>query len=95
MAKLDLKRQNELTDVSSISRDQTASTVPGMAHFAGTGPFGATCGDCSFWQTIPKSQRMHCAKYVRMTKDKVKKPVPSRTPACRHFEERLKVGAKR
>lgn len=26
----------------------SADAVPGMAHFAGTGPYGATCGGCVF-----------------------------------------------
>jgi hypothetical protein len=77
-----------LTDAGSLPRYQIEASVPGMAHFAGTGPGNATCGDCSFWRMIPRTSKMHCEKYVELTKDKKPKPVPSLTWACRYFVRR-------
>jgi hypothetical protein len=31
---------------SEVLEHQLRTTHPGMAHFANTGPFGATCGNC-------------------------------------------------
>jgi hypothetical protein len=44
-----------LTDIA-VEHIQSA---PGMAHFAGTGPKGKTCGQCSFWgyQKLSKSDK--------------------------------------
>lgn len=35
-----------LTQLSGVPDNSDA--IPGMAYFAGTGPFGATCGGCVF-----------------------------------------------
>jgi len=34
----------------------TDDAIPGMAFFAGTGPFGKTCGDCKFRGLYRQSQ---------------------------------------
>ena len=36
----DFHLQGQLTDASSVARKDLARSVPGMAHFAGTGPPG-------------------------------------------------------
>jgi hypothetical protein len=59
----------------------TDDVKPGMAHFAGTGPYGATCGTCRF------------RGYWRPTKDKVDprthliKEKQYRTLACKKYLE--------
>ena len=74
-------------------------TQPGMAHFANTGPFGATCGDCKYLgyrRSLPPkvengreiARSAHtggCLKFRQLT-SKHGPPVPPATAACRHFE---------
>jgi hypothetical protein len=62
-------------------------TPPGMAHWASTGPAGATCGRCLFYQN--KTER--CGKYIAMMRAGGSRnvpvlKVPSSTEACRHYE---------
>ena len=70
----------------------------GQAHFAGTGPFAATCGECAFlgyWKQVRnasgdtvKSQRTGgCEKFFQLT-GKHGPVVPPRTEACRYFQRR-------
>jgi hypothetical protein len=47
--------KTHLTSINPEFERQVARTRPGMAHFAGTGPFAVTCGDCvswSYWRQI-------------------------------------------
>src|SRR3954451_9751862 len=80
---------------------QIKRSYPGMAHFACTGPFGATCGECLFlgyWQQrrngigeIVKTERVGgCEKYKQLT-GKLGPVVPPRADACRYFERRVPV----
>ena len=74
-----------------------AATVPGMAHWSGTGPQGATCGMCSFWRTIGdggKRKLKRCGKYVTLTLKIGPEPIPAKTLACRHFELQKSDGGK-
>ena len=76
---------------------QIARTYPGMAHFADTGPFGATCGECTFygcWKQrrntageIVSTTKVEgaCAKFHALT-GKLGAAVPPGASACRHFE---------
>lgn len=75
-------------------------TVPGMAHWAGTGPAGANCRECVFWGT-PKGQKGYystmsgdgqlkprpCRKYQNLMNGIAGKPVEFWRAACRHYEE--------
>lgn len=80
-------KSQQLTDASTVAKVFTAHTVPGMAHFAGTGPADKTCGDCASWVMIPRSPKMQCARYTKMTGQKGK-AIPHSTWACRYFEQR-------
>ena len=73
----------------------------GQAHFAGTGPFAATCGECAFlgyWKQVRsaggdtvKSLRVGgCEKFFQLT-GKHGAVVPPRTDACRYFQRRESV----
>jgi hypothetical protein len=54
------------------------ATHVGMAHFAQTGPSNTYCSQCEHrWKG-------GCAKFVQLTKSKVKL-FPGETPSCRHF----------
>lgn len=64
---------------------------PGMAHFAGTGPEGKTCGQCAHYgfyreSKVGKSYRVSgCGKYQRLTGH----PGPAfhkDTSSCKYFE---------
>ena len=75
-----------------------ALTVPGMAHFAATGPFGATCGECALYGYQRKSvdkdgevrvtlRRGACGKFFALT-GRHGPGIPARTEACRYFVQR-------
>lgn len=61
-------------------------TVAGMAHFAGTGPSGKTCGDCKFLTYINiKGAHARCAMFQKLMGKYGPVDIPSYTLACRHF----------
>src|SRR5262249_8315878 len=78
---------------------QISRTVPGMAHWAGSGPFGATCRECAaygYWPHIrneagaivtTKFRKKSCRKLHELT-GKHGPTIPERTEACRHFQRR-------
>lgn len=66
--------------------------IPGMAHFAGTGPDWTYCHECVHWRgkrpahsndSVGKGQ---CDKCARMLRRRSAPKVAGRTLACRHFE---------
>ena len=63
-------------------------TYPGMAHWAGSGPF-ATCQLCAHWggkkEKDKKPKAGPCWKFKRLT-GKVGAPVPPEAAACKYFE---------
>jgi hypothetical protein len=75
-------------DLTDINKEH-AQTEPGMAHFAGTGPVGATCGKCVFWGYKTASRvRYHngCKKYSELMKKDGPAINPS-LPACKYYKE--------
>ena len=76
---------------------QIRTTRPGMAHWANSGPFGATCGECAHFGcrkqvrdaagNIVSTTRVKggCAKFLALT-GKHGPAVPPSTPACKYFE---------
>jgi hypothetical protein len=76
---------------------QHASTVPGMAHFALTGPEGTTCRECASWACAKKYHRhegwlkaRRCVEFTRLMRmvgsETVHGPaVDPQTPSCSHF----------
>jgi hypothetical protein len=83
---------------SDTLEQQIRSTHRGQAHFANTGPFGATCGECAFLgyyqqrrnkagDTIGTTHRGGCQKFYQLTN--AHGPiVPAHAAACRYFERR-------
>lgn len=84
--------------LSMVTTEQINKTVPGMAHWAGTGPKGKTCRECISFATTgqryaskggkhAKGELMpsRCAAYRRL-KGEAGKPVPHWKQACKHFE---------
>jgi hypothetical protein len=66
-----------------ILAEQISASRPGMAHFAATGPLGATCKQCSYWQNATGKRR--CAKYRQLTGHSGP-PIAGILEACRYFE---------
>jgi hypothetical protein len=93
-----------LTTPNQQIEDYEKTTTPGMAHWAGTGPAGATCGKCKFWSyfetvwrgdhTVTVKHGARCEKYWRMTGRHGTETIEEKTSACRHYEARPK-GAKK
>jgi hypothetical protein len=81
---------------SDVVEHQIATTRPGMAHFANTGPFGTTCGECVHLGysktgrtfradgTVKAKHVQACAKFHELT-GKHGAVLPTNTPSCRHF----------
>ena len=79
-----------LTRPTEALEKMADKTVPGMAHWAGSGPPGTTCGKCKFYGTVADHlERMklkRCKKYLQLTGKVGSDVIPGRTPSCRHFE---------
>jgi hypothetical protein len=72
---------------------EQAQSVPGMAHFAGTGPNGKTCGQCEFWGyqvTTPEGLKFQfrCKKYNELTR-KHGNIITGLTLACKYWEAKF------
>lgn len=75
---------------------------PGMASYAGTGPYGATCGTCrsrSYWraakgkfnqqtgQIEERRVRSQACKMFLVLTHRHGPPVQKEWPACKYYEE--------
>jgi len=58
------------------------ATHAGMAHFATTGPANTFCSQCDY------RSKGGCAKFVQMTKGKLKM-FPGETPSCKYFVPKM------
>jgi hypothetical protein len=61
-------------------------TYPGMAHFAGSGPFGETCGKCAHYGTSGKAKKQPCRKFTQMMNGVIGNQIPPGAQACKYFE---------
>ena len=78
-----------LTEPNPQLAEMVRHTPPGMAHWSGTGPAGATCGQCEWFTEIKwgggKSTR--CGKYTKMMNGQQgPKKIPAETFACKYFD---------
>ncbi|MBN9441129.1 hypothetical protein [Bosea sp. (in: a-proteobacteria)] len=74
---------------------QHEASVPGMAHFAGTGPAGTQCFQCSHWNRSDALSIKRCStgfllpapcgQYEKLTNLPGFK-IPATQQSCRHFE---------
>jgi hypothetical protein len=67
------------------------ATPAGMAHWAGTGPNGATCRECEHYDYFDAKMKRHpngCVLYYANMRANCKTPIPARTPACWFFRKR-------
>jgi hypothetical protein len=71
---------------SDNNTELAQATLPGQAHFAGGGPFGATCGGCAHCVTKGDGHRkLHCDLHRIMRR--AWGPAISRDAnACKYFE---------
>lgn len=75
---------------------QEMATVPGMAHFAHTGPEDTSCRQCALWGSSSRFKRdeggvlkpRRCNKFARLAYGALGAGVPADTPSCRHFTPR-------
>lgn len=76
----------------------SSEAVPGMAYFAGSGPLGKTCGDCTFkgyWHmpesNTDKPTRSYkwggCGMYKKLT-GQHGPAIDSHNCACKYFVDR-------
>jgi hypothetical protein len=97
MARLDLS-PHLTCGYSETLEHQLRSTHCGQAYFGNTGPFGATCGECTFLgyhrqhrnkagDTVKTTYRGGCQKFFELT-GKHGAIVPANAPACRYFERK-------
>jgi hypothetical protein len=88
-----------LTSTNPELEKLARSTPRGMAHWAGTGPVGASCDKCVHHADInvaggKRVKHNRCLKFYRMMGRPGGVASPD-TPACRHFEvERLQCPAR-
>lgn len=87
-----------LTSPSGIAfEQQVRNTHPGMAHFAGTGPAGLTCRQCTHWcigaldwyaaggKHGGSVKPMRCRAFTKFTMGQEGAKVPHDAAACKHF----------
>lgn len=85
-----MKTNPFLTAINPELDRQVRQTFEGQAHFAGTGPKGATCGNCRHWSGDQHSGSAICLEYwrrVRRAPPKKGFRVPRDAPACSAFVE--------
>jgi hypothetical protein len=67
---------------------QVRDTVPGMAHWAGTGPKGKACGDCV--NLVPRGALGYgCLLYHKRMGQWLQTDIPRQTKSCKYFEARV------
>ena len=62
----------------------TDDVIPGMAHFANSGPFGKTCGECKFRGLTRQSQT---SSWSERLQQQVYKHKHYRTSQCQMFKK--------
>lgn len=80
----------KLTEPNPELAKLEAQTVPGQAHWGGSGPPGRTCGECQHWVSYLR-RGMRCDQYYRMMRRWHQERLPASALACRHFLERPKT----
>ena len=100
-----MKNNDHLTAPNATLAEQVRASVPGMAHFALTGPAGRTCRECEHWGAgggrdggyYADGQRLlkprMCNKYRKlMLLGRKNSPlIRYDTPSCRHFDEAVAI----
>ena len=77
--------QRHLTSTNPELEAAAARTPYGMAHWAGSGPIGKTCGQCVYLVDVNRSTPRRCAKYQQMMR-RWGGVIARSTAACKYFE---------
>lgn len=82
-----MRTTDGLTSINPTFERQVRATIPGMAHWAGSGPKNKHCGDCHF--LVPRGSLGYgCDKFRQLTGTMVRDDIPRTTRACRYFQQR-------
>jgi hypothetical protein len=73
-----------LTSTNPALEAAYRATPPGMAHWAGSGPVGRTCGQC-LYLVGHKRKHHRCYKYFQLM-GRWSGEIARVTASCRHFE---------
>lgn len=101
MANLFADNDLHLTVIDNKLEAARSRTVAGMAHFAGTGPQGATCRECKFWTGCGKStgyaarrgmgggeiKPRACAMFKKLMSNVTGGDIRHDAAACKYFEK--------
>jgi hypothetical protein len=95
-----LLTEGQMTVLDKEFEAKRLRTLPGMAHFAGTGPKGKTCRECSEWFSdyadsyFAVNGKHHgilkprpCTKYTAMMQGKAGPAIPYYAQACKYFDK--------
>jgi hypothetical protein len=89
-----------MTKIDDVA--DTDDALPGMAFFAGTGPYGKTCGDCKLRGLTRQSQKgtysgttirhktyrtTQCAMFKKLS-GTYGSAVKKEYPACKYFDQK-------
>lgn len=94
-----------LTEPDQKIAEYRRSTVPGMAHWSGSGPTGKTCRECAFWTGCGlhsgyyakggkhrgRIKPRSCQKYRDLMQGNVGPSIEADTKSCRYFSLAEKV----
>lgn len=79
----------------AVQARRLAASVPGMAHWAETGPDGRTCRECLHWGSGKRFRReegqlcpRRCRQFSRLMQGAEGPGVPHGQASCRHFSLR-------
>ncbi len=90
--------QDHLTQPDAELGERIRATPDGMAFWAGSGPAGKTCRECSHWSGGSRSAETgdlndaRCDQYARMTRAALlienapRYDIPHATAACKYFD---------
>ena len=78
----------KLTDIYGEADRLARETAPGMAHWAGTGPAGATCKTCAELKPGGKPNMGQCRRWRRAYPKGKWLSFNATTPACKWWEKK-------
>ena len=76
-----------LTSTNPALEEAVRRTPFGMAHWAGSGPIGKTCGQCEHLVDMNRASPRRCAEYHRRMK-RWGGVIARSTASCKYFEEK-------
>jgi hypothetical protein len=83
--------KKHLTEPNPKLAKLVRQTISGMAHWAGTGPQGKTCGECCYFARINfgRGTSTRCDKFQQLMNGmRGPRPIPATTAASKYFEKK-------